>query len=81
MKHIFRLGLLLLLSTVIINNVNAQIFDPVKWDFNSKKISDCEYELTIKANIEGKWHLYGQKAYGDDGPIPTSFHFTKSSKY
>lgn len=81
MKHIFRLGLLLLLSTIISNSVNAQIFDPVKWDFNTKKVSDCEYELIIKANIEGKWHLYGQKAYGDDGPIPTSFHFTKSPKY
>ena len=81
MKYIFRLGLLLLLSTYILNSVNAQIFDPVKWDFNTKKISDCEYELIIKANIEGKWHLYGQKAYGDEGPIPTSFHFTKSAKY
>lgn len=81
MKRIFRLSLLLLLSSIILNNANAQIFDPVKWDFNTKKISDCEYELIIKAKIDGKWHLYGQKSYGDEGPIPTSFHFTKSSKY
>ncbi len=81
MKHIFRLSILLLLGSFILKSVNAQIFDPVKWDFNSKKISDCEYELIIKAKIDGKWHLYGQKTYGDEGPIPTSFHFTKSSKY
>lgn len=81
MKHIFRLSILLLLSTFILNNVNAQIFDPVKWDFSSKKISDCEYELIINAKLDGNWHLYGQKSYGDEGPIPTSFHFTKSSNY
>src|ERR1035437_6034198 len=81
MKHIFRLSLLLLLSNIILNSVNAQIFDPVKWDFSSKKIGDCEYELIFKAKIDGKWHMYGQKSYGDDGPIPTSFHFTKSSNY
>ena len=81
MKHIFRLSKLLLLSTFISNNVNAQIFDPVKWDFTSKKISDCEYELIINAKLDGNWHLYGQKSYGDEGPIPTSFNFTKSSNY
>jgi thiol:disulfide interchange protein DsbD len=81
MKHIFRLGILLLLSTFFFNNVNAQIFDPVKWDFSSKKISDCEYELIINAKLEGNWHLYGQKSYGDEGPIPTSFNFKKSSNY
>lgn len=81
MKHIFRLSILLLLSTFILNNVNAQIFDPVKWDFSSKKISDCEYELIINAKLDGNWHLYGQKSYGDEGPIPTSFNFTKSSNY
>lgn len=81
MKHIFRLSILLLLSTFISNDVNAQIFDPVKWDFSSKKISDCEYELIINAKLDGNWHLYGQKSYGDEGPIPTSFNFTKSPNY
>lgn len=81
MKNIFRLSILLLLSTFISNDVNAQIFDPVKWDFSSKKISDCEYELIINAKLDGNWHLYGQKSYGDEGPIPTSFNFTKSSNY
>ncbi len=81
MKHILKLSILFLLSTIIFNNVNAQIFDPVKWTFNSRKISDCNYELTIKAKIDGKWHLYGQKTYGDEGPVPTSFHFTTSPQY
>ncbi len=25
--------------------------------------------------------MYGQKSYGDEGPIPTSFHFTKTTNY
>lgn len=81
MKNIFRLGLLLLLSSIILNTVTAQIFTPVKWDFGTKKLSECEYELIFTAQIEDTWHLYGQKSYGDEGPIPTSFHFTKSSNY
>lgn len=81
MKHIFRLSILLLLSTVILNNVNAQIFDPVKWNFSTKKISDREYELLFEAKIDNTWHLFSQKSYGDKGPIPTSFHFTKSPDY
>lgn len=59
----------------------AQIETPVKWDYNTNKISGCEYELVISASITGKWHLYGQKSYGDDGPVPTSFHFTKTPEY
>lgn len=59
----------------------AQILNPVKWDFSTNKLSDCEYELVFSAKLDKGWHLYGQKSYGDDGPIPTSFHFTKDSKY
>ena len=39
---------------------NNNIIDPVKWNFSSKKLSDCEYELSFKAKIEGNYHLYGQ---------------------
>ncbi|MES2591436.1 MAG: cytochrome c biogenesis protein CcdA [Bacteroidota bacterium] len=81
MKHIFRLSILLLVAFSILNNVNAQIVIPIKWDFNAKKVSECEYELILKAQIEANWHLYGQKLYGDEGPIPTSFRFTKSPDY
>lgn len=80
MKQFFRFSLLLAGMVAIINTVNAQIFDPVKWSFNTKKISDCEYELIFKAKIDGNWHMYGQKTY-DDGPVPTSFRFTESADY
>lgn len=81
MKRIFKLSILLLFSTLFLNSTKAQIFDPVKWDFSTKKISACEYELIFTANLEGNWHLYGQKSYGDDGPIPTSFRFVPDPNY
>ena len=81
MKNILKTTLLSILTAFFINNLTAQIFDPVKWVFKSEKISDCEYNLIIKAKIEGGWHLYGQKSYGDEGPIPSSFTFTKNSNY
>lgn len=80
MKHIARYSLILIFCFSI-SNLIAQIYIPVKWNFSSKKLSDCEYELVFKAAIEADWHLYGQKQYGDSGPIPTSFRFKQSSNY
>ncbi|GAA0524260.1 protein-disulfide reductase DsbD domain-containing protein [Chitinophaga japonensis] len=55
---------------------SAQIENPVKWSFASKKINDKTYELHITATIEPGWHLYAQDA--GEGPVPTSFKFSKN---
>lgn len=55
--------------------------NPVHWSFSSKKISDCEYELTFKAKIDEPWHLYSLNKAGDEGPNPTVFTFKKNSDY
>lgn len=52
----------------------AQIENPVKWSYTSKKINDKEYEVYITANIDPKWHLYAQDA--GEGPEPTSVKFS-----
>ncbi len=80
MKHLLRISFFTLIFLVSLNRINAQILNPVKWDYSTNKISDCEVELTFKATLDEGWHVYGQKAY-DDGPIPTSIHFVKSSNY
>lgn len=80
MRYFLRFSLLLAGILSLLNTANAQIFDPVKWNYSTKKISDCEYQLIFKAKIDGNWHMYGQKAY-DDGPVSTSFHFTESPDY
>lgn len=61
----------------------SQIFNPVKWTTEVKRISETEAELIATAKIENKWHLYSTKATeGDDpGPIPTTFTFEKTNDY
>ncbi len=60
--------------------LNAQILQPVKWSFSSKKISDTEAEIIFTAKMDKGWHLYSQDI-PPDGPIATSFEMTKSNDY
>lgn len=61
-------------------SARAQIFDPVSWSYSSKKVSESEADLIIKATIEPGWHVYSQ-FIEEGGPIPTSFKFTPSKDY
>ena len=58
---------------------NAQIFNPVKWQFTQEKISDNEVDLYFKASIDSGWYLYSQ--FTGDGPIATEFTFGESKDY
>lgn len=73
------LSLAVLISTVGF----SQIFNPVKWSVEVKRISETEAELIASVKIDNKWHLYSTKATeGDDpGPVPTEFTFEKSKDY
>ncbi|TAN18419.1 MAG: DUF255 domain-containing protein [Chitinophagaceae bacterium] len=71
MKSRLKVWLLLLLGTPVL--AQAQILNPVKWDYTAQKINDSTYALHIKASIDPGWHVYSQNA--GDGPIPTSFTF------
>jgi DsbC/DsbD-like thiol-disulfide interchange protein len=55
----------------------AQSNKEVKWAFSAKKIADKVYEVHLTASINGDWHLYAQNV-GVDGPVPTTFTFTKN---
>jgi hypothetical protein len=57
--------------------VMAQSTKEVKWEFTAKKIADKTYEVHLTARINGDWHLYAQNV-GVDGPVPTTFSFTKN---
>lgn len=58
----------------------SQILEPVKWSFDSRRISQDEAELVFKANIDPGWHVYSTDL-PEDGPIPTSFNFISNDKY
>src|ERR1700709_1251420 len=58
----------------------AQSSKEVNWTYTAKKIADKTYEVHMTATVGGDYHLYAQDA-GGDGPIPTSFTFTKNPLY
>jgi thiol:disulfide interchange protein len=58
---------------------NNGIKTPVKWSFESKKVSETEFDLVFKSTIDKPYHIYAPSMKAADlGPIPTSFTFTKS---
>jgi len=67
--------LFLSLVTLFISaNLQAQMFEPVKWKMSYEHISGDEYMLTYKANMENPWTLYSQFT-SDDGPVPTTITY------
>ena len=70
---------LILFFTALTLVSTAQIFDPVKWDFSQKKLSENEIELSFKANIDKGWYVYSQNA--GEGPVSTEFTFESSDKF
>ena len=73
-------NLVIILALLIGANIFAQIHDPVKWSTSVKSVSETEYELIVKATIDGEWHLYSQTV-PEDGPIPTSFVYEGNANY
>lgn len=73
MKKTILLALVVLSGTIAI----AQSSKQVSWVYSAKKVADKTYEIHMTATIDGDYHLYAQDA-GGDGPIPTTFNFTKS---
>ncbi|MEO6584189.1 MAG: protein-disulfide reductase DsbD domain-containing protein [Ferruginibacter sp.] len=52
----------------------AQMLNPVKWNYTATRISDKMYEIHLTATLDPKWHIYAQEA--GEGPEPTSFIFS-----
>jgi thiol:disulfide interchange protein DsbD len=74
MKH-----LLFSLSFFAITFVsNAQMADPIKWAYTSKKIADKTYEIHLTATVQNTWHLYSQTQPADAINQPTEIIFKKN---
>ncbi len=71
------ISLFLLLFTIYF--ADAQILNPVKFETSVEKITDTDYNLVVKANIDKSWHLYSQYVSDpDNGPIPTTIYLKDS---
>lgn len=66
MKHKFIFAFLFLCTFAS----QAQILDPVKWNFDIESLGNHEYKITYKAKIDKGWNVYSQYT-SDDGPVPT----------
>jgi hypothetical protein len=67
---------LLLLLTISFGAM-AQVRNPVKWTFESKKIDAKNYELVITAMVDPGWHIYTLDHNADIG-VATTFKFNKN---
>ncbi len=68
-----KLFILFIFTSIVLQ---AQIFNPVKWTFSQRSISETELELVFESSIDKPWHMYAMQL-PPDGPIPTSFSFTQ----
>ncbi len=58
----FKSTLLLLLSLILFSVTSiAQDSSYVQWKTSTKKISEKQFELTLKGTIKNNWHLYTEK--------------------
>ncbi len=62
------------------DTATSNILDPVSWEFETKKISDSEYDIIFKANIDQEWAIYSQFVE-EGGPLPTIINFEASDAY
>jgi thiol:disulfide interchange protein DsbD len=67
-------SLIIILISLLTITIQAQIFDPVTWDFGYEKKGNDQYELVFTATIEDGSHIYSTDI-PKGGPIPTSFTF------
>ena len=63
---------------------NSQIYEPVKWTFSKKQISENKFELSFIADIEEGWAIYSKDIYNtgvdceiEICPIPVSFEYNQ----
>ena len=77
-NKILRVSLVQILLLFIIT-ANAQILEPVKWSFSSERISDTEFDLIFRAEIDNNWHLYSQDI--PMSPPATNFNFDQGAGY
>jgi hypothetical protein len=73
-------NILIALVLIIHTTAFSQILAPVKWSYGTKRISDTEAIIFIKATIDKGWHIYSQHV-DDGGPVKTTITFAADKAY
>jgi hypothetical protein len=63
--------------------LNAQVKLHSHWDFTTKKISDCEYDLIFTVMLDKGWHTFSINKIKDaeEEVFPTQIIFTPTNNY
>ncbi|PWT77957.1 MAG: hypothetical protein C5B59_02735 [Bacteroidetes bacterium] len=69
--------LFFIISVAFTSGIFAQSNKQVQWTYTAKKVAENTFDVHMTASINSDFHLYAQEP-GGDGPIPTSFTFTKN---
>lgn len=69
----------LLIALFSIFTLQAQILEPVSWEFSSEYLGEDEFNIIHTATIDAGWHIYSQDIE-DGGPVPTSFKFEENKR-
>ncbi|NLA24604.1 MAG: disulfide bond formation protein DsbD, partial [Bacteroidales bacterium] len=78
--RVVKLFVFAFLAVFLSQFANAQITEPVKWEFLIEDIADDEVNLVFKAKIDEAWHLYGQN-FPEGGPIPLLFEIEDNENF
>ena len=65
------------ITVLTVCSLNAQVQDPVKWNFTATKKAANEYLVDITATLGAAWHIYSINTPAN-GPVPTSISFKKN---
>lgn len=77
LKHLLVACCAILFST----NTNAQALpDPTHWTYNVKKMSENQYVVSFKLQLDKGWHIWAMDAGGDGLQIVPSFTFEANEK-
>jgi thiol:disulfide interchange protein len=90
LKRIFTTGTSLLLFLVIISTQflcaqpgSKNLQENIRWSYSVQQVSDDEFDLTFKAELGAKWHLYGpyqDYAFGS-GPLPMEIEYASTQNF
>jgi thiol:disulfide interchange protein len=70
----------ILILSLFLSNLQAQMPVPVKWSQETEQVSDTEYDLIFTATIDEGWNIYSQFVE-EGGPIPTGLFFEEGPHF
>ena len=75
-----KLILILLMAFAAIMPTQAQMVNPVEWEFSIQDVNETEFDVVAMATVDPEYHIYSTKMPAL-GPLPTIFEFEKSDDF